>query len=222
MSELGKYFVIEGPDGTGKTTQAQILVDELTRRGLKSRYVHEPGETPMGLELEKIIKNRDLTREPSTDLLLFTANRLEVYRQVIEPALRDGVVIVADRNWLSSVAYQGVACGMGAEVIRDETKKWLPNEYIEPTFTALLYVPEQQHQQMLARRGTSAKDYFESKPDEFQSLLQKGYAEAGQMLAKRHTVDGQDMPASARISAGGSIDEVHARIIQKLEEVQLI
>jgi len=222
MSELGKYFVIEGPDGTGKTTQAQILVDELTRRGHKSRYVHEPGETPMGLELEKIIKNRDLAREPSTDLLLFTANRLEVYLQVIEPALRDGVIVVADRNWLSSVAYQGVACGMGAAAIRDETLKWLPNEYMEPTFTALLYVPEEQHQQMLARRGTSAKDYFESKPDEFQSLLQKGYSEAGRMVAKRHTVDGQNIPASAHISAGGSIDEVHARIIQKLEEVQLI
>jgi dTMP kinase len=222
MSEQGKYFVIEGPDGTGKTTQAHLLVEALERRGIKSRYVHEPGETLMGLELERIIKDHRLTRDPKTDLLLFTANRLEVYAQVIKPALENGETVVADRNWLSSVAYQGVACGMGAAKVRNETRRWLPDEYMDPTFTTLLYVPEDRHRKMLTGRGTSEKDYFESKPGDFQQLLREGYEVAGHMVAKRHHVKGRSIPASAHIAAGGSIEEVHDLIIRKLEEMTLV
>jgi dTMP kinase len=212
----GKYIVIEGPDGTGKTTQAQLLVKKLNEQGISSCYVHEPGETPMGLELEKIIKNRTLERSPSTDLLLFTANRLEVYRQVIHPALSAGKVVVADRNWLSSVAYQGVAGGLGIDVVQSVTKTWLPAEYINPTFTALLYAPEDQHQQMLGKRGTSQQDYFESKPDEFQQLLNAGYKDAAQLIT--HQLDS----TCASISAGGTIEQVHDRIIEVLQNASIM
>jgi thymidylate kinase len=139
----GKYIVIEGPDGTGKTTQAKLLAETLQKQGYAARYVHEPGETPMGLELEKIIKNRKLARDPQTDLLLFTANRLEVYRQIIRPALDAG-------------------------------------------------------------------DYFESKPDKFQQDLLRGYEAAEHLMAE----SGQ---ACKRISAGGSIADVHGRITEALQ-----
>jgi dTMP kinase len=206
----GKYIVIEGPDGTGKTTQAKLLAETLQKQGYAARYVHEPGETPMGLELEKIIKNRKLARDPQTDLLLFTANRLEVYRQIIRPALDAGETIVADRNWLSSVAYQGIAGGLGAEKIHAESKKWLPKQYMQPAFTALLYVPSNQHRQMLTKRGTSEADYFESKPDKFQQDLLRGYEAAEHLMAE----SGQ---ACKRISAGGSIADVHGRITEALQ-----
>lgn len=206
----GSYIVIEGPDGTGKTTQAKLLVETLQQRGITARYVHEPGETPMGLELERIIKNRELSREPQTDLLLFTANRLEVYQQVIRPALENGEVIVADRNWLSSLAYQGVAGGLGANRVFEESKKWLPEQYMYPTFTILLYVPSSQHRQMLTKRGTSEADYFESKPDAFQQSLLEGYAVAEKLMA-------DSRQPCRRVSAGGSIAAVQARIIEAFQ-----
>jgi dTMP kinase len=205
----GKYIVIEGPDGTGKTTQAKLLAETLQKQGRAAHYVHEPGETPMGLELEKIIKNRKLIRDPFTDLLLFTANRLEVYNQVIRHALDAGEIIVADRNWLSSVAYQGVAGGLGAEKIHDESKRWLPKQYMEPTFTALLYVPSNQHRKMLTKRGTSEADYFESKPDKFQQDLLRGYEAAERLMVESTQV-------CRRLSAGGSIQDVHNRIVTAL------
>ncbi|HEY5695811.1 MAG TPA: dTMP kinase [Candidatus Saccharimonadales bacterium] len=210
----GVYIVVEGPDGTGKTTQAQLLVKRLKLDGKSARYVHEPGETTMGLELEKIIKNRDLARDPQTDFLLFTANRVEVFNQVINPALQNNETIVADRNWLSSVAYQGIASGLGAATIQKQTAKWLPIEYTQPTFTILLYMPKAtQHKSMLAKRGTSAKDYFESKPDTFLEKIKTGYDKAASLCKPGSYV---------RVSAEGTIEEVHARILETLRQASII
>lgn len=217
MNGHGKYIVIEGPDGTGKTTQAHLLAEGLSRSGRPSRYVHEPGETRIGIELERILKNPDLARHSETNLLLFTANRFEIYHQVIKPALDNGEIVVSDRNWLSSVVYQGIAAGLGVDTVRSETNKWLPEEYMEPTFTALLFLPEKQHRDMLSVRGTSEQDYFESKPANFQEKLKNGYDEVAQIITQYRHVNGEQLLASARISASGSIENVHARIIQKLE-----
>lgn len=207
------YIVIEGPDGTGKTTQAKLLARRLAVENKPARYVHEPGETSMGLEIEKLIKNRQLERQPQTDFLLFTANRVEVYWQVIQPAIAKSEVVVADRNWLSSVAYQGVASGMGVDKIKKETAKWLPKEYTQPTFTILLYLPTEQHQTMLTKRGTSDKDYFESKPDEFLQKIKEGYKKAGELCQPDRC---------AHIEASGTIEEVHTRILHALHKNSII
>lgn len=204
----GLYIVIEGPDGTGKTTQAKLLADVFKKEGHDSRYVHEPGQTPIGLELERIIKDANLERSAETNFLLFTANRVEVYQQVIEPALANDEVVVADRSWISSVAYQGVASEMGVEKILTETTRWLPKEYAVPSFTIMLYAPEDQRQSMLNGRGTSSKDYFESKPDEFLQKIKSGYDIAASLLDPKY---------SARVSASGSIQNVHKRILTVLQ-----
>jgi dTMP kinase len=213
MANAGKYIVLEGPDGTGKTTQANLLAEELNRRGAACHYVHEPGQTPIGNELERIIKDRSLDRSPLTDLLLFTANRVEVYNQVIAPALESGAAVVADRNWLSSVAYQGVASGLGADTVRDITAQHLPETYTEPTFTVLLRTSDSHREKLLGARGTSDKDYFETQPESFQQALHRGYEDAAAMANPNK---------SAFVSAEGTIEEVYARIIEKLEAEKII
>ena len=171
MANQGKYIVIEGPDGTGKTTQARLLADTLNQKGIVSHCVHEPGETAIGLELEKIIKNRTLSRSALSDLLLFTVNRLELFEQTIAPALARGEVVVADRSWLSSIAYQGVASGLGVSTVVDLTKQFLSARYMYPDFTALLYLSDERRKQLLGNRGTSDADYFETKTDDFQARI---------------------------------------------------
>lgn len=217
MSERsGKYIVIEGPDGTGKTTQAKLLADTLQQKGIESRYVHEPGETAIGVELERVIKDRSLGRSALTDLLLFTANRLELFNQVIDPALKNGEVVIADRNWLSSIAYQGVASGLGEAAVRDITRQFLPERYMYPDFTALFYLPDEQRQQLLGDRGTSGSDYFETQPDTFQDQIVKGYETA---LA---VASGDAHIPSRHVPANGSIHDVHLRVMQALNENHVI
>jgi dTMP kinase len=215
LEHHGKYIVIEGPDGTGKTTHAKLLAETLARDGSKSRYVHEPGETPIGQGLEELIKNPHLIRSPLANFLLFTAARLEAYQQVIQPTLASGGTVVSDRNWLSSVAYQGAAGRVGVERVYEESKRWLPEDYMQPTFTILLYVPSEQRRQMLDARTTGEKDYFESKPSQFQRDLLKGYKAAEKLIIEKGY-------AGCHVSAGGSIQDVHARIMRHLKEAELI
>lgn len=216
----GTYIVIEGPDGSGKTTQATMLVDRLSEQGVTSRLVHEPGETPIGHELERVLKDKDLGRSALTALLLFTANRVELWEQVLEPELREGTTVVADRNWLSSIAYQGVAGQLGTGVVYDLTKQHLPRAYLHPTFTAMLYTPEQQRAGMLTERGTSTTDYFESQPDSFQMAVLEGYTRAGQFMSSlKH---GAPKNSSAYISAEGTPEEVHNRLVAILTERKII
>lgn len=213
MASSGIYIVIEGPDGTGKTTQAKKLAEFIGDNKRVAHYVHEPGHTAIGNELEMIIKNRQLARKPLTDLLLFTANRVEVFHQVISPALADGHAIIADRNWLSSIAYQGVASQLGVDTVLAVTKEHLPMEYIEPTFTIILEAPAAHRQKLLDARSSSHNDYFETQSADFQLALHDGYQQA-----RRHT----NPRATAVVSAEGSIDDVFARIITALTEAAVL
>lgn len=208
----GKYIVIEGPDGTGKTTQAQLLANKINDSGGSARYVHEPGETPMGLELERTIKNRELSRSSLTDLLLFTANRIELYNQVIKPEIDKGNHIIADRNWISSIVYQGFASGLDIETIRRVTTTMLPEQYSRPDATILLSLSSERRQQLLGSRGTSDRDYFETKPDDFQRRLIEGYESIADDLQL----------VSESVSASGTIDEVHGHILSALGRTGII
>jgi dTMP kinase len=166
----------------------------------------------MGLELEHIIKNRNLSRSSLTDLLLFTANRIELYRQVIEPEINKGTHIIADRNWISSIVYQGFASGLDTGIIRQVTAMMLPENYSHPDATLLLSLSSDRRQQLLGNRGTSDGDYFETKPDEFQRKLIEGYESIADDLQL----------VSESVSASGTIEEVHGRILASLERMQII
>jgi dTMP kinase len=203
----GKYIVIEGPDGTGKTTQAQLLTKKLQTAGIDARYVHEPGETAIGIALETVIKDRDLARSPLTDLLLFTANRIELYEQVIKPAINKGTWVIADRNWLSSIVYQGYASGLTAGKVQDITNAMLPSAYVKPSATILLSLASERRKELLDTRGTSDADYFETKPEAFQRMLIEGYETMADDMSR----------VNESVSASGSIDEVHRHIVKALK-----
>ncbi len=201
MAERGKYIVIEGPDGTGKSSQRDLLVARLVESGQPAVGVHEPGETAMGLELERLIKNRELGRSAISNALLFIINRIELWDQAIRPALLAGTHVVADRNWLSTAAYQGHAEGLGIDVVKELTERFLPKEYISPDLTVLLVTSDKVRQSRIGNRGGAEADTFESKGDDFLRKVAEGY-----------DIISAGIGNLARISANGTIDEIHQDI----------
>lgn len=115
------YIAIEGPDGVGKTTQARMLANLIEKSGRKAVLVREPGGTPLGDAIRSIIMS-DLKIDPKAELMLFSAARRALINEVVRPALIDGAVVISDRCFLSSLAYQCMAGGVPFSVGEDITR----------------------------------------------------------------------------------------------------
>jgi dTMP kinase len=114
----GLFITFEGPDGSGKSTQARILAERLRREGYPVLETVEPGGTPIGQQIRRILldsANQELRAIP--ELLLMFAARAQNVEQSILPALREGKIVVSDRFTDSSIAYQGAARGLGWETV---------------------------------------------------------------------------------------------------------
>lgn len=198
----GRYIVIEGPDGTGKTTQADLLQKYLEEKGTKTLHVKEPGGTPMGEAIRGVILNGTLERSPMTNLLLFTANRHELWFEKIKHELAAGNNVIATRNYWSSLVFQGYAEGMNLDVIRAVTATFTEDAYMHPDISIILtFHDETERKRRIAERGTLTNaDPFESQPDDFQQKILHGYKE----LASAENI--------TNINASGSIDEVQREI----------
>lgn len=116
----GLLISFEGTEGCGKSTQVSILVDHLRSLGMHVRLVREPGGTPIGEEirftLKHSAKNQAMTSE--TELLLINASRAQLVREVIRPALAAGDVVICDRYFDSTIAYQGYGRGLNLELVQ--------------------------------------------------------------------------------------------------------
>ena len=106
MSYHGKFIVIEGPDGAGKTTQAEILVNNLKSNGSDVKYYREPGSTPAGELLRNIVKDPNIPLSAQAQMLAILASRSELISEVIKPAISSGMTIVLDRYTPSTIAYR--------------------------------------------------------------------------------------------------------------------
>ncbi len=111
---MGLYIALEGGEGSGKSSQAKVLA-----RRLDAVLTREPGGTPLGAELRKLLLSRDLPAVSArAEALMMAADRAEHMDVVVEPALAAGRHVVSDRSVYSSLAYQGGARGLGVEVVR--------------------------------------------------------------------------------------------------------
>ncbi|MDA8165284.1 MAG: dTMP kinase [Desulfobacteraceae bacterium] len=131
----GILIAIEGIDGTGKSTQLRLLAGELVRRGHEVVATREPTDGPFGLKIRELFLNRGQV-SPAEELALFVADRREHVRDVIEPALAAGKIVLTDRYYFSTAAYQGAA-GHDPEAILRENESFAP----EPDLVLLLDLP---------------------------------------------------------------------------------
>lgn len=117
-SARGLFITFEGPDGSGKSTQARMLAERLRKDGRDVLESVEPGGTPIGQQIRRILldpSNQELTT--TTELLLMFAARAQNVEQWILPALGQGKIVISDRFTDSSLAYQGAGRGLGADVV---------------------------------------------------------------------------------------------------------
>jgi dTMP kinase len=180
MSNKGRYIVIEGHDGTGKTTQRELLIKHLQEYGIHAVAVREPGETPIGNKLRDIIKDGTLERQALTNLLLFTADRNETWHQVIQPALAAGTWVISDRNWYSTWVYQGSEGLNHTEIER--LSHDLLGKYCTPDLAFVMCADTTSRANRLQKRGVEATDTFEMKDQDFQEKVHQGYYDLGKKL----------------------------------------
>jgi dTMP kinase len=141
-AERGRFITLEGPEGSGKTTAARHLADWLRRRGVDVVLTHEPGGTPLGEEVRRLLLHlRDVSDalDPRADALLFAAARAQHVARVIRPAIRRGAWIVCARYIDSSFAYQGG--GYGNDMAELRRLQEFATGGLLPDLTLLLDVP---------------------------------------------------------------------------------
>ena len=178
VGKRGFYIVGEGNDGTGKSTQIELLAKYIEKEfGLEVLVINEPGGTPIAEEIRHIIKNGSLERSAVTNLLLFTVCRYEVWFNEALPVLSRGGVVLSARNYLSSVVYQGLAEGLGSDYVRQVTAAFMDRRYMEPDLTVILSLEDDTRRTRLNQRGAAKNpDTFEVRGDDFQEKINQGYA----------------------------------------------
>jgi len=174
---LGKYIVIEGADGTGKSTQLELLEKYLIELGHEVLVIQEPGGDPLSDKLRDIIKDGSLPRDPWTNVILFTASRRAAWLQSIKPALEAGKWVVAARNYISTIAYQGYGEGVDVQKIIDYTRDNVDEAYMSADQVIILTLEDEKARdsRIVDRLPERDLDTFESKPEAFQQAMQEGY-----------------------------------------------
>src|SRR3954466_1251768 len=195
------FVSLEGIDGSGKTTQAKKLAAAL---GEDVVLVREPGGTAAGERIRSLIKDPSLELDALAELLLFCAARAELVAEVIGPAGESGRDVVCDRFSDSSVAYQGVARGLGVDRVEEICD--LATGGVWPDLTILLRMDPEVAASRIGRRKA---DRFEEEGIALQRLVAAGYDD----VARRH-------PERVRVvEADGEHDAVHAAVIAEVERL---
>ena len=189
----GLFVSFEGIDRSGKTTQARLLVEAL---GNAAVAVREPGGTDAGERIRALLKDQDLTIGAHAEALLFAAARAELVSQVVRPALQDGRVVVSDRFVDSSLAYQGVARGLGVDDVA-RVNEWACGG-LKPDLTIFLELPARD-----AAERSGEEDRFEAEGAGLQERVRLAYEELAAADAGRWR----------RVDAAREQDEVHADVL---------
>lgn len=198
------YIVIEGQDGTGKSTQVRLLAKHFEEQGREVVVLEEPdGDLPQAHDLHDMILARGYNLEPLTNVLLFTAARVELWRKIAEPVLKRGGVVISARNYWSTLAYQGYGEGVSRSKIIKITKETLPEKYYKPDLGFILIVSDEARLARQSERGKAAET-FESKPDEFQQKVNAAYPK----IAREFEL--------VLVDASGTIEEVFTKIVKHL------
>lgn len=182
----GAFIVFEGVEGAGKSTQIRLLREYLEREGYEVVTTQEPGGTRLGRAIREILLNPEFKEmDPKTEALLYLASRAQHVSEVIRPVLDQKKVVLCDRFFLSSLAYQGYGRGLGLKKIT-EINEWAV-QGLAPDFTFVLLLPVEEG---LKRATRHRIDRIERESLDFHRRVQEGFlALAKSSPQSLHVVD---------------------------------
>jgi dTMP kinase len=190
MTAAGRFLVLDGIDGAGKSSQIQPLVQWLEAGGRTVTTCRDPGSTPAGDAIRAILLDRhEIHLAPTSEMLLYMAARAQLVAEVIRPALARGEWVVSDRYLLANIVYQGHAGGLDPDVVRRVGA--VATGGLEPDCVLVLDVDLA----TAARRLDRPLDKLENRGDEFRARLRAGYlAEAARDPGRIAVIDAAAEP----------------------------
>ena len=200
----GYFISVEGGDGSGKSTQIRKIEAYLQEKGLDYILTREPGGTPVAEKIRELLKvptpGDDL--EPETELLLFGACHAQMTRHLVQPLLAKGGILLCDRFFDSTTAYQGYARGLGAEKVRQINRFSCGD--VEPDLTLLLDLDPEIGIARSRKRGGAEGDRFDSEKMKFHQDVRNAFLTLAAENPHRFRI----------IHAAGTQDEVHQEIME--------
>ncbi len=196
---------MEGPDGSGKTTQIDLLKKYLEHRGYDIVIAREPGGTTIGEAIREIILNPDYKEMGHmTELLLYASARAQLVNQVIKPALAEGKAVICDRFVESSAVYQGIGRGLGVDTVYEVNNFALGD--VKPKLTIFMDLDAEDG---IKRKKKQAElDRMEQEDLSFHKRVVEGYRQLAKLYPER----------IVPINAALPIDEIHSMIVQEVEQ----
>ena len=199
----GRFIVLDGPDGCGKSSQARMLMDWVQSQGVAAVGFRDPGATIIGEKIREILLSpaHEAMTTPA-EVLLYMAARVQLWAEKIKPALNEGKCVIMDR-WLSSTcAYQGYAGAFGVEKVIDIAQDSL--ERVWPDLTIILDVDLKTAAQRLKRE----LDRMERKGDNYHSRVREGFLRLA-----------QDRPDFVVVDAAADVEAVHKEVVKVVQKL---
>jgi dTMP kinase len=199
----GTFIVFEGGEGIGKSTQAKLLKAWLEQEGESVVLTREPGGSDLGIEIRKILLSHSTGEiSPRAEALLYAADRAHHVYSVIRPALAAGQVVIGDRYFDSSIAYQGAGRVLEpGEVAR--ISRWA-TESLFPTLTIIIDLPAE-----IGLGRLKSKDRLESQPIDFHERVRQEFLQLSLLDPERYFI----------VDGNKTIEETHAEIITRVSEI---
>lgn len=193
------FITFEGIEGSGKSTQAELLKEFLLKQGHKVSSTREPGWGALGRLIRKmLLEEKDLDLDPLAELYLFCADRTQHVRDLIKPRLKEGDLVICDRFTDSTIAYQGYGRGLDSELVEKVSKTAALG--LKPELTILLNLPVKLGLSRLEER--SGKTKMDEEPVEFHERVRHGYIFIAQKEPKRVRV----------VNAARDVDQIQKEI----------
>ncbi len=202
MRKKGILIVFEGPDKSGKSTQAKLLARELEKRGLSVLHTREPGGTPFAEDIRHILLDTSYELSPLSELFLYEAARAQHTQETLLPALKAGKIVISERYVLASLAYQGYGRGIPLQRVKDLNAVASGN--LKPHLTILIDVPVHSFSQ----RMKGSPDRLEKEGVGFRQRVRRGYLKLSKKERNIFLVDGR-----------GRIEDIHAKIVSKIDKL---
>ena len=184
----GFFISFEGNDGSGKSTQIQLLYDYLINKGYDVLITREPGGTRLGEKIRELIldtENKEMTT--ITEMMLYAAARAQLVSEVIEPALKQGYIVISDRFVDSSLVYQGIGRQLGIERVMNVNQNAINGVLPDITF----FIDLDPEIALNRRKATTKADRLESEKLEFHRMVYMGYKKLVELYPERiKSIDG--------------------------------